>query len=211
MFIPFPAPSTILQFDRKVRFSVILTCQMFFPPLFSYKPGFPFRFHSIRVLCQYFVVSVCSLQNVLCRGAYRKLNSRTLTGNVQKLHILLFICIVFHLLRKSTRLLDCLILNFQHTRQKFWGKTFRLLCSRLHHACYRVHEEKPFKKRTYESVSDTVHQSITVTLVHKNWNIPTTPYTRLNPSVSGPVSRQVRTTRMTVGHRAVKSKNTATS
>ena len=36
--------------------------------------------------------------------------------------------------------------------------------------------------------------------------IPTTPNTRLNPPVSGPLSRQVRALRMTVGPRAVQSK-----
>ena len=41
--------------------------------------------------------------------------------------------------------------------------------------------------------------------------IPTTPNTRLNPPVSGPLSRQVRALRMTVGPRAVQRKNAATS
>ena len=41
--------------------------------------------------------------------------------------------------------------------------------------------------------------------------IPTTPNTRLNPPVSGPLSRQVKALRMTVGPRAVESKNAATS
>ena len=37
--------------------------------------------------------------------------------------------------------------------------------------------------------------------------IPTTLTTRQNPPVSGPLSRQVRDLRMTVGPRAVQSKN----
>ena len=41
--------------------------------------------------------------------------------------------------------------------------------------------------------------------------IPTTPNTQLNPPVSVPVSRQVRALRMTMGPRAVQSKNAATS
>ena len=41
--------------------------------------------------------------------------------------------------------------------------------------------------------------------------IPTTPHTRQNPPVSGPLSRQVRALRMTVGPKAVQSKNPATS
>ena len=41
--------------------------------------------------------------------------------------------------------------------------------------------------------------------------IPTTPNTWLNPPVSGPLSRQLRALRMTVGPRAVQSKNAATS
>ena len=40
---------------------------------------------------------------------------------------------------------------------------------------------------------------------------PTKPNTQLNPSVSGPLLRQLRALRMTVGPRAIQSKNAATS